>query len=221
MKIEENNKPDLKQDKSNDQSQKDADIAIEKNKIQDEKNKETESLEPKNKEELNSKKVKELEEKVLRTLAEMENRRRRFEKEREEAFEFGGFSFAKESLALIDNLERAKTSLTNNKKFKENNDLPKKLEIFEILEKDLIAIFQRNNIEQIVCLNKKFDPNFHQAMLEIDDISKESGTVVQEIQKGYTMKDRLLRPSLVGVTRFKVEDIKKDQENKDNHDNKK
>ena len=214
MKIEENNKPDLKQDKSNDQSQKDTDIAIEKNK-------ETESIEPKNKEELNSKKVKELEEKVLRTLAEMENRRRRFEKEREEAFEFGGFSFAKESLALIDNLERAKTSLTNNKKFKENNDLPKKLEIFEILEKDLIAIFQRNNIEQIVCLNKKFDPNFHQAMLEIDDISKEPGTVVQEIQKGYTMKGRLLRPSLVGVTRFKVEDIKKDQENKENHDTKK
>ena len=218
MKIEENNKPDLKQDKSNDQSQKDTDIAIEKNKIQDEKNKETESLEPKNKEELNSKKVKELEEKVLRTLAEMENRRRRFEKERDEAFEFGGFSFAKESLALIDNLERAKTSLTNNKKFKENNDLPKKLEIFEILEKDLIAIFQRNNIEQIICLNKKFDPNFHQAMLEIDDIAKEPGTVVQEIQKGYSMKDRLLRPSLVGVTRFKSQDIKKEQENKENHD---
>ena len=221
MKIEENNKPDLKQDKSNDQSQKDTDIAIEKNKIQDEKNKETESLESKNKEELNVKKVKELEEKVLRTLAEMENQRRRFEKERDDAFEFGGFSFAKESLALIDNLERAKTSLTNNKKFKENNDLPKKLEIFEILEKDLIAIFQRNNIEQIVCLNKKFDPNFHQAMLEIDDISKEPGTVVQEIQKGYIMKDRLLRPSLVGVTRFKTQDIRKDQENKENHDTKK
>ena len=221
MKIEENNKPDLKQDKSNNQSQKDTDIVIEEDNIQDEKNKETESLESKNKEELNVKKVKELEEKVLRTLAEMENQRRRFEKEREDAFEFGGFAFAKESLALIDNLERAKTSLTNNKKFKENNDLPKKLEIFEILEKDLIAIFQRNNIEQIVCLNKKFDPNFHQAMLEIDDISKEPGTVVQEIQKGYTMKDRLLRPSLVGVTRFKNEDIKKDQENKENHDAKK
>ena len=221
MKVEEKIKPDLKQDESNNQSQKDTDIVIEEDKIQDEKNKETESLESKNKEELNVKKVKELEEKVLRTLAEMENQRRRFEKERDDAFEFGGFSFAKESLALIDNLERAKTSLTNNKKFKENNDLPKKLEIFEILEKDLIAIFQRNNIEQIVCLNKKFDPNFHQAMLEIDDISKEPGTVVQEIQKGYTMKGRLLRPSLVGVTRFKVEDIKKDQENKDNHDNKK
>ena len=219
MKVEEKIKPDLKQDKNNNhQNKKDVDVAIEKDKIQDEKNKETESLESKNKEELNVKKVKELEEKVLRTLAEMENQRRRFEKERDDAFEFGGFSFAKESLALIDNLERAKTSLTNNKKFKENNDLPKKLEIFEILEKDLIAIFQRNNIEQIICKNKKFDPNFHQAMLEIDDISKEPGTVVQEIQKGYTMKDRLLRPSLVGVTRFKSQDIKKEQENKENHD---
>ena len=218
MKVEEKIKPDLKQDESNNQSQKDTDIVIEEDKIQDEKNKETESLESKNKEELNVKKVKELEEKVLRTLAEMENQRRRFEKEREDAFEFGGFAFAKESLALIDNLERAKTSLTNNKKFKENNDFPKILETFEILEKDLIAIFKRNNIEQIICLNKKFDPNFHQAMLEIDDISKEPGTVVQEIQKGYTMKDRLLRPSLVGVTRFKSQDIKKEQENKENHD---
>ena len=221
MKVEEKNKPDLKQDKSNDQSQKDMNIAIEKDKIQDEKYKETESLESKNKEELNVKKVKELEEKVLRTLAEMENKRRRFEKEREDAFEFGGFSFAKESLALIDNLERAKTSFTNNKKFKENKDSSKILETFEILEKDLIAIFKRNNIEQIVCLNKKFDPNFHQAMLEIDDISKKPGTVVQEIQKGYTMKDRLLRPSLVGVTRFKSQEIKKDRENKDNDDTKK
>jgi len=222
MKVEEKIKPDLKQDKNNNhQNKKDVDVAIEKDKIQDEKNKETESLESKNKEELNVKKVKELEEKVLRTLAEMENQRRRFEKERDDAFEFGGFSFAKESLALIDNLERAKTSFTNNKKFKENNDLPKILEIFEILEKDLIAIFKRNNIEQIICLNKKFDPNFHQAMLEIDNTSKEPGTVVQEIQKGYTMKDRLLRPSMVGVTRFKTEDIKKDQENKENHDSKK
>ena len=203
------------EEKSNNQSLKDKEITAEKNKIQDEKK---ENLESKNEDELNGKKVKELEEKVLRTLAEMENQRRRFEKERDDAFEFGGFSFAKESLALIDNLERAKTSFTNNKKFKENNDLPKILEIFEILEKDLIAIFKRNNIEQIICLNKKFDPNFHQAMLEIDNTSKEPGTVVQEIQKGYTMKDRLLRPSLVGVTRFKTQDIKKEQENKENHD---
>ena len=156
MKVEEKTKPDLKQDKSNNQSQKDTDNVIEKDKIQDEKNKEKEKegLESKNKEELNDKKVKELEEKVLRTLAEMENQRRRFEKEREEAFEFGGFAFAKESLALIDNLERAKTSFTNNKKFKENKDLPKILETFEILEKDLIAIFKRNNIERIICLKK-------------------------------------------------------------------
>ncbi len=212
MEVEEKNETALKQDQSkNPQSNKDTDAAIEKDKIQDEKNKE----------ESNGKKVKELEEKVLRTLAEMENQRRRFEKEREEAFEFGGFSFAKESLALIDNLERARTSFTNNKKFKENKDFSKILESFEILEKDLISIFKRNNIEQIICKNKKFDPNFHQAMLEIDDTSKEPGTVVQEIQKGYRMKDRLLRPSLVGVTRFKNEDVKKDQENKDNHDSKK
>ena len=151
----------------------------------------------------------------------MENQRRRFEKEREDAFEFGGFAFAKESLALIDNLERAKTSLTNNKKFSENKDFPKILEAFNVIEKDLVGIFKRNNIEQIICLNKKFDPNFHQAMLEIDDSSKEPGTVVQEIQKGYTMKDRLLRPSMVGVTRFKSQDIKKDLKNKENHDEKK
>ena len=212
MKVEEKKEPDLMQDQSdNPQSKKDTDVVIEKDKIQDERNKE----------ESNGKKVKELEEKVLRTLAEMENQRRRFEKEREEAFEFGGFSFAKESLALIDNLERARTSFTNNKKFKENKDFSKILESFEVLEKDLISIFKRNNIEQIICKNEKFDPNFHQAMLEIDDISKEPGTVVQEIQKGYTMKDRLLRPSLVGVTRFKTQNIKKDQENKDNHDTKK
>ena len=222
MKVEEKTKPDLKQDQSNNhQSRKDEDVGTEKDKIQDEKNKKKEGLESKNTEELNGKKLKDLEEKILRTLAEMENQRRRFEKEREEAFEFGGFSFAKESLALIDNLERAKTSFINNKKFKENKDLPKILEAFEILEKDLITIFKRNHIEQIICINKKFDPNFHQAMLEIDDTSKEPGTVVQEIQKGYTMKDRLLRPSMVGVTRFKTEDIKKDQENKDNHDTKK
>ena len=141
MKVEEINESDLKQDQSkNPQSKKDTDVVIEKN-----KNKEAEGLESKNKEESNDKKAKELEEKVLRTLAEMENQRRRFEKEREEAFEFGGFAFAKESLALIDNLERARKSFTDNKKFKENKDFPK------ILEKDLISIFKRNNIEQIIC----------------------------------------------------------------------
>jgi len=222
MKVEEKNEPNSKQDKSNNlQNKKDMNVAVEEDKNQGEKNKETEGLESKkNEEELNVKKIKELEEKNLRTLAEMENRRRRFEKEREEAFEFGGFSFAKESLALIDNLERAKISFTKNKKFKENKEFSKIFETFEILEKDLISIFKRNNIEQIICINKKFDPNYHQAMLEVDDTSKEPGTVVQEIQKGYTMKDRLLRPSMVGVTRFKNEDVKKDKENKDNHDTK-
>ena len=213
MKVEEEKNQDTKQDKSNNQNQKDINLAPENNK--------KENLESKNKEDVNEKKIKEQEEKLLRALAENENQRRRFEKEKEDAFEFGGFAFAKESLALMDNLERAKTSFTNNTKFKENTDLPKILEAFEILEKDLIAIFKRNNVEQIICLNKKFDPNFHQAMLEIDDVSKEPGTVVQEIQKGYTMKDRLLRPSLVGVTRFKSQDIKKDQENKENSEAKK
>ena len=167
------------------------------------------------------KKNKELEEKILRSLAEMENQRRRFEKERDEAFEFGGFAFAKESLALIDNLERAKSSFQNDEKFKQNKDFPKIIEAFDVIEKDLIKIFERNGIEQINCLNKKFDPNFHQAMLEIDDDSKEAGTIIQEIQKGYTMKERLLRPSLVGITKFILEDTKKDKENKENNGSKK
>ena len=214
MKVEEKNNKDIKQNKTDNQNQKNINPEFEKN------NK-TEGLEPKDKEELKEKKIKEQEEKLLRTLAEMENQRRRFEKERTDAFEFGGFSFAKESLAIIDNLERAKTSFVNNKKFKENKDFKQILEIFEVIEKDLIAIYKRNNIEQITCLNEKFDPNFHQAMLEIDDGSKDPGTVVQEIQKGYTMKNRLLRPSLVGVTRFETQNVKKDQENKENHDNKK
>ena len=218
MKVEEKNTSGAINEKiSNDEKIKTTDVPNENKKTQDEKNINIDDSETKNQEE----KVKELEEKILRTLAEMENQRRRFEKEREDAFEFGGFAFAKESLALVDNLERAKTSFSNNKKLKENDNFPKILETFEILEKDLITIFKRNNVEQIVCLNKKFDPNFHQAMLEIDDTSKEPGIVVQEIQKGYKMKERLLRPSLVGVTRFKSENIKKDQENKEKHDVKK
>ena len=218
MKVEEKNTSGAINEKiSNDEKIKTTDVPNENKKTQDEKNINIDDSETKNQEE----KVKELEEKILRTLAEMENQRRRFEKEREDAFEFGGFAFAKESLALIDNLERAKTSFSNNKKLKENDNFPKILETFEILEKDLITIFKRNNVEQIVCLNKKFDPNFHQAMFEIDDSSKEPGTIVQEIQKGYTMKGRLLRPSMVGVTRFKTKDIKKVQENKENNDDKK
>ena len=149
-------------------------------------------------------KIKDLEEKLVRSLAEMENQRRRFEKEKEDAFDFGGFAFARESLLLIDNLDRAKISISNNEIFKKNNELSKILETFDVVQKDLISIFKRNGIELINCLNNKFDPNYHQAMLEIEDENKESGIIVQEIQKGFTMKGRLLRPSLVGVTKKKM-----------------
>ena len=157
------------------------------------------------KEESTEDKLKNAEEKLLRTMAEMENQRRRFEKERQEAFEFGGFNFARETLSLLDNIDRATTSFKNDEKLKNNKDLDKIIESIEIVKNDLISVFKKNGIESIECINKKFDPNFHQAMLEIEDISKEPGTVVQEIQKGYMMKNRLLRPSLVGVTKKKVE----------------
>ena len=148
-------------------------------------------------------KLKSTEEKLLRTLAEMENQRRRFGKERDEAFEFGGFNFARESLAIIDNIDRAILSFRNDEKLKDNKDLDKIIDGIEIVKKDLISIFKKNGIEPIDCINKKFDPNFHQAMMEIEDDNKEAGTVLQEIQKGYMMKDRLLRPSLVGVAKKK------------------
>ena len=159
-------------------------------------------------------KLKSTEDKLLRTLAEMENQRRRFEKEREEAFEFGGFNLAKESLLLIDNIDRAVESFKNDEKLKKGSDLDRVIDGIEIVKKDLISIFKKNGIEHINCINKKFDPNYHQAMLEIEDPNKETGIVVQEIQKGYMMKDRLLRPSLVGVTKKKEE--KADKTTKDN-----
>ena len=154
-------------------------------------------------------KLKTVEEKLLRTMAEMENQRRRFEKERQVAFEFGGFNFARESLPLLDNIDRATASFKNDENLKNNKDLDKIIEGIEVVKKDLISIFKKNGIELIECMNKKFDPNFHQAMLELEDNTKESGTVVQEIQKGYMMKDRLLRPSLVGVTKKRVENSEK------------
>ena len=141
------------------------------------------------------------EEKVLRLLAEMENQRRRFEKERQEAFEFGGYNFAKESLVLLDNIDRATVSFKNDESLKNNKDLDKIIDGIEIVKKDLISIFKKNGIEPIDCINKKFDPNFHQAMLEVNDSEKENGIIVQEIQIGYMMKNRLLRPSLVGVSK--------------------
>ena len=146
-------------------------------------------------------KIKELEDKLTRTLAEMENQRRRFEKEKDDAFEYGGFSFAKESLNLIDNFDRAKQSLENDEKIKDSDILKKTLEHLDIVKKDLISVFKKNNIEEIEAVNKKLDPNLHQAMMEVEDQNKEPGTIIQEIQKGYIMKGRLLRPSLVAVSK--------------------
>ena len=174
---------------------------------------------PIKKEETPEDRLKVLEEKLLRTLADMENQRRRFEKERQEAFEFGGFNFARESLSLLDNLDRAIASFKNDENLKNSKDLDKFINGVEIVKKDLISIFKKNDIKPIECINKKFDPNFHQAMLEVEDNTKDPGTVVQEIQKGYMMKERLLRPSLVGVTKKKegrveetnIKDEKKEQ----------
>ena len=146
-------------------------------------------------------KIKELEDKLTRNLAEMENQRRRFEKEKEDAFDYGGFAFARETLNLIDNLERSKKSLENDESLKNSDTLKKTLDHLEIINKDLISIFKKNNIEPILCINKKLDPNFHQAMMEIEDDKNEPGTIIQEIQKGFMMKDRLLRPALVAVSK--------------------
>ena len=166
-------------------------------------------------------KLKTIEEKLLRTLAEMENQRRRFEKERQEAFDFGGFNFAKESLSLLDNMDRATTSFKNDADLKKNNNLNNVIDGIEIVKKDLVSIFKKNGIKPIECLNKKFDPNFHQSMLEIEDETKEPGTVIQEIQKGYIMKDRLLRPSLVGVTKKRAKNNEKKGENNEKNEEKK
>ena len=157
-------------------------------------------------------KIKELEEKLIRTLAEMENQRRRFEKEKDDAFEYGGFSFARESLNLIDNFDRAKQSLENDEKIKGSDALKKTLEHLDIVKKDLISIFKKNNIEEIVAVDRKLDPNLHQAMMEIEDDNKEPGTIVQEIQKGFKMKDRLLRPSLVAVSKKAEKNKEKSEE---------
>jgi len=161
--------------------------------------------------------IKNLKDKLARTFAEMENQRRRFEKEKDDAFEYGGFSFAKESLNLLDNLERSKTSLENDEKLKNSETLKKVIEHLDIVNKDILSIFKKNNIEQIKSINEKLDPNLHQAMMEIEDDNKEPGTIIQEIQKGYMMKDRLLRPSLVGVSKKKLE--KESSENKKNQQN--
>tara|TARA_Y100001935_G_scaffold15160_1_gene11353 strand:- start:1146 stop:1772 length:627 start_codon:yes stop_codon:yes gene_type:complete len=172
----------------------------------------TEEKETKKPEEI----ILELEDKLARTFAEMENQRRRYEKEKVEAFEYGGFAFAKEALNLIDNLERSKQILENDENLKNSDALKKILDHLDIINKDLLSIFEKNNIRPIDSLNKKLDPNFHQAMMEIEDNQKEPGTIVQEIQKGFTIKDRLLRPSLVGVSKKSEEKSTKNEENNDN-----
>ena len=165
-------------------------------------------------------KIIELEDKLARTFAEMENQRRRFEKEKIDAFEYGGYSFAKEALNLIDNLDRSKHVLESDENLKETEALKKTLEHLDIIKKDLISIFEKNNIKPIDSLNKKLDPNFHQAMMEIEDDTKEPGTIIQEIQKGFTIKDRLLRPSLVGVSKKVTTKEEKTEENQENPENK-
>ncbi|MAJ23226.1 MAG: nucleotide exchange factor GrpE [Candidatus Pelagibacter sp. TMED64] len=192
-KIDEKEEENLKNEEPKDDSSK-------KNENNDIKNEETPEQ-----------KIFALEDKLLRSLAEAENQRRRFDKERQEAFDFGGFNFAKESLSLLDNLDRATNSFKSDESLKENKDLNKIIESIEVIKKDLVSIFKRNNVEAIECINKKFDPNFHQAMLEVEDSSKDPGTVVQEMQKGYMMKNRLLRPSLVSVTKKTSENDNKNE----------
>ncbi len=192
-KIKENTKDDSNLQKSEDDIKNNQDISLEE-------------------------KIKELEDKLTRTLADMENQRRRYEKEKDDAFDYGGFSFAREALNLIDNLERSKESLKNDEKLKNTEALKKIFEHLDIIYKDMLSIFKKNNIEPIKSINEKLDPNVHQAMMEIEDNNKEPGIIIQEIQKGFMMKDRLLRPALVGVSKKtdsnKNED-KKDEENQD------
>jgi len=164
-------------------------------------------------------KIKELEDKLARAYAEIENQRRRFEKEKDDAFDYGGFSLARETLNLIDNLERSKLALENDENLKNSEILKKTIDHLNVIQKDMISILKKNNIEEIKSIDKKLDPNLHQAMMEIEDDNKEPGTVVQEIQKGFMMKDRLLRPSLVAVskkTNKKEENLKQDQKSEEN-----
>ena len=205
MEKEESNLNDIKQDNS------------EKNEVSDIQDSPKDNSDENNeKKELSAEeKILELEDKLARTFAEMENQRRRFEKEKEDAFEYGGYSFAKEALNLIDNLERSKVVLQNDESLKDTDALKKMLDHFDIINKDLISIFSKNDIKPIESLNKKLDPNFHQAMMEIEDDSKEPGTIIKEIQKGFVIKDRLLRPSLVAVAKKSNKKDEKTEENKE------
>ncbi len=198
---DEKDKKDLKKNES--EVQKDETIKDDNNKKNASKDQKEKTVEEK---------LIDAEEKLLRSLAEIENQRRRFEKEIKDAFEFGSFNFAKESLAILDNLQRAREAIKNDEKLKVNKDLDKFLENINIIEKDLVSIFERNRISKIDTKNKKFDPNFHQAMSEIEDDKVEPGSIIHEIQAGYMLGERLLRPALVSVAKKKD---KKDEENKD------
>ena len=171
-----------------------------------------------NEEKSSEDKISELEEKIVRQFAEMENQRRRYEKEKEDAFEYGGFAFAKETLNLIDNLERSKAAIENDQSLKNSDGFNKIINHLEIIYKDMISILKKNNIQPIESIGKKLDPNLHQAMMEIEDENNENGIILQEIQKGFMMKDRLLRPSLVGVAKKVVKQEQKTSENKENID---
>jgi molecular chaperone GrpE len=208
MEKEENlNQENIESETSNENNETD--------KKSDDKNEEKKVVEEK-KELTPEERIKELEDKLARTFAEMENQRRRFEKEKDDAYEYGGFAFAKEALNLIDNFARSKLILESDDALKDTEALKKTLEHFDIINKDLISIFTKNNIKPIDCLNKKLDPNLHQAMMEIEDDQKEPGTIVQEVQKGFMIKDRLLRPSLVGVSKKTEKKEEKSEENKEN-----
>ena len=201
--------------KKDNQKNLEKDIVNDEDKSKEAKNEHTE------KEPTPEDKIKELEDKVVRSYAEMENQRRRYEKEKDDAFDYGGFSFAKESLNLIDNLDRSKISLENDEKLKDTEALKKIVEHLDIIHKDMLTILKKNNIEPIKSINEKLDPNLHQAMMEVEDDEKEPGTIMQEIQKGFMMKDRLLRPSLVCVskkTQKKDENPEKPEENKENNE---
>ena len=211
-------KEELKKEENNNESEeKNLDIQEDDSKINDENLEDKEQKKELSPEE----EIDNLKDRLARTFAEMENQRRRFEKEKEDAFEYGGFSFARESLNLLDNLERSKLSLENDEKLKNTETLKKVIDHLNVINKDILSIFKKNNIEPIKSINEKLDPNLHQAMMEIEDDSKEPGTIIQEIQKGFMMKDRLLRPSLVGVSKKKLEeenDSKKSEENKEKKD---
>jgi len=215
--MEKDQNEEIKETEVKDGIQEEQEDSIEKNQeVKEdsiEKNQEVKEVTP-------EERIKELEDKVARAFAEMENQRRRFEKEKEDAFDYGGFSFAKEALNLIDNLERSKQILESDEVLKDTEALKKTLEHFEIISKDMVSIFSKNGITPVISIGKKLDPNQHQAMMEIDDDQKEPGTIVQEIQKGFMMKDRLLRPALVGVSKkTKVQNHQKSEENEENLDN--